>query len=293
MDLTLRRRHGVLDGRNVDIACLVEEGALPASGRVAGGASRDGARGAGDGARGTRRLVGPIEEALEEERRGGCALALLIAAGDAGRFDGTGFFALPATEAACMSRMPAPWPGEPDWVEAGDPFEAVSGLRMARAGDLDAIATIHEAMTRDQRLRIVRNQPAWEAIVSRRHPDPMRRSPEDSVAWVIESGGEPAAYLVLIELAGTMRWREHGFLPGAGDAATALFWSALARSRQRRMPRLEGWFLPPEVTGRPGYPVARRPRAAAAPLLHPLDSALSTLSLKREEECRIWELDLS
>jgi hypothetical protein len=286
MELTLKRLRGALDGQDVDIACLVEEGAMPGAGRAGG-------RGAGDAAGGARPLAGPIDEALEAERRAGCALALLIAAGDARRFDRHGFAALPATEAACMSRMPAPWPGEPAWVEAGDPFEAVSGLRLARAGDLDAIVAIHEVMIREQRLRIVRDRAAWEAIVGRHDPDPMRRSPANSLAWVIESGGEPTAYLVLTELAGTMRWREHGYLPGAGDAATALFWGALARSRQRGMPRLEGWSLPPEITGRPSYPVARRPRASAAPLLRPLDSGLSTLSLKREEECRIWELDLS
>jgi len=299
MDLTLGRLSGVLDGRKVDIACLVEEGAMPGaaragarSAREGARSAREGARSAREGARSARRIAGPIDVALEGERRAGCALALLIAAGDAGRFDAQRFAVLPATEAACMSRMPAPWPGEPAWVEAADPFQAVPGLRPALVGDLAAIAAIHEAMIRDQRLRIARDRADWEAILAIGESDPSRRDPHDTLVWVIESGGVVAAYLVLRESPGSLRWREHGTMPGAADLAATLFWSALAWSRRRSLPRLEGWLLPPEVTARPLYPVARRTRSAPVLLLRPLDPALASLSLTREEECRIWELDL-
>ncbi len=232
-----------------------------------------------------------VESALERARADGCALALAVSETGTAPYEPLGFKALPATEAACVVRMPAPWPKEPAWVAARDPFAVVEGLRPGRLSDLDALVSIHDATIAGQRLRLLRDRAAWDQALLK--IDPGRRLGKDGedLFRVVERAGRVIAYLFLEGSPGSLRWREHGALPGADDALVALFWSALARARRDGTERIEGWFLPTAVTDGPLYPVARRARATPAVMALALDPALKLPRFAREDECRFWDLD--
>ncbi len=264
-----RTRRALLDGREVSLAILS----------------------------GSDAPAGTVEQALNDARSEGCALALLILNVDLSNLDAAGglspgFILLPASEAACYARMPVPWPKEPKWVEAGESEEAVPALRPARRTDLDALAAIHDASTAGQRFRILRARPLWERILRA----PKARGPASggraARVDVIQRGSTAVAYAVLEETPAALLWREHGAAPGESDRLVDLFWVALARARRAGLLRLEGWQFPPVVAAQGLYPVARRARASPALLLRSLDPALDLPTFTDEDECRVGALDL-
>ena len=244
-----------------------------------------------------RRLPGvlsgrPVEIALladtaevEGARAQGCHLALGLAARGSGRFSDAGFRPLPASETACRTFLPAAWPREPAWIAAGEEPEAgVPGLRAFLPSDLDAVAEIHSEDMRSQGLRLDRDPRAWERILRARH--------STAPFWVIERQGRVEGYVVLESAPPTLRWREHGVRPGAEQTAADLFWSALAWARRQGIPRIEGWRMPGALTLGPLYPASERGRKDRIPMLLPLLPQPQPVEFAREEDCRIFELDV-
>lgn len=234
-----------------------------------------------------------VTGALARARAEGCHLALLMAEGGAGLWAGLGFRSLPASETACRTVLPAPWPREPPWAAAGDDPEArVPGLRPGLPGDLDGIADIHREEAAGQRLRLERGGGAWEQVFLER--DLRRRfRGEEGPFWVIERQGRIAAYVLLEAAPPMLRWREHGVRRGAEDGLADLFWSALVWARRRRLQRIEGWRMPGALTLGPLYPASERRRKDRIPMLLPLHPGVAPPPYAREEDCRIFELDVS
>lgn len=222
---------------------------------------------------------------VQEARARGSHLALGLAGPSAGRWIDAGFGPLPASETACRTLLPAAWPKEPAWLAAGEEPEAgVPGLRSFNPSDLDAVAEIHSEEIQGQVLRLDRDRRAWERILGeRRTPAPF---------WVIERRGRVEGYVALEAGPPTLRWREHGARPGAGDVAADLFWSALAWARKRGIPRIEGWRMPGALTLGPLYPASERRRKDRIPMLLPLALQPEPVEFAREEDCRVFELDL-
>jgi hypothetical protein len=264
MPLKIVSLEGTLDGRRVRIARL---GAPVAA--LGGG----GAGGAGD----------LVAAALEEARGTGHTLALTLVTEPGGFGALDGFRALPCSEAACRVVLPARWPKEPAWLAVGeDPLRSVPGLRPGRPADLDEIETIHAAEVAGQRLRIDRDRGAWEhALVTR----------GDAPFWVIDTGGHVDAYVLLGAGQPTLRWLEHGARRGADRLLADLFWAALGWARGRGLQRIEGWRMPEVLTVEPLYPTSDRKRRSNVPMLRALDPEVPLPDFKREDECRLWELD--
>lgn len=257
----MRLQPGVLDGRPIRIAVLAD--ADPADVAV-----------------------------VEEARARGCHLALALAPVEPGPWISLGFRPLPASETACRTVLPAAWPREPSWLAAGEGPEAgVAGLRSFRPSDLDAVADIHAEDMRDQVLRLDRDRRDWERILEDR-PMPAVPGEERAPFWVIERQGRVEAYVVLESVPPTLRWREHGVRPGAGEDGVDLFWSALAWARRRGLPRIEGWRMPDVLTLGPLYPASERRRKDRIPMLLPLAPGLAAGEFAREKDCRIFELDI-
>jgi hypothetical protein len=230
-----------------------------------------------------------LEPALRQARSEGYDLALLFAS-PTPALRSLGFRPLPATEAACRARMPAPWPKEPSWVEAGDPLAVVPGLRPCVAPDGEALAAIHDASA-GGRFRLLRGRSDWERILERLFSaDGAGRRGEEPI-WVIDTGRGAEAYVIVEGCSGNLRWREHGARPEAGRLLVDLFWAALARARRAGAERIEGWYLPPAVTETRLYPFSRRPRRDRLPLVLALHAGLVLPDLGREEDCRLPELD--
>lgn len=232
-----------------------------------------------------------VDEALVEARRTGHDLAIRLA--PAGEEPGarSGFLALPCSEAACRTLLPAPWPKEPAWLWAGqDPIGRVPGLREGGPDDMEALAAIHAEMIESQRLRIDRERGAWERILLAR--DLRRRlAGADDPFLVIEKEGRVAAYALLESGPPTLRWREHGALRGHEGLLTDLFWSALSRARRLGLQRIEGWFMPEALTIQPLYPTSDRRRRDNVVTLRALLPGAGEPVFAREAECRLWELD--
>ena len=252
----MRRHSGVLDGRPVTLAVLPDAGAL------------------------------------EEARALGCHLALALAEVGSEAWSSLGFRPLPASETACRTVLPAAWPREPAWVaKAEEPESRVPGLRPFAPSDLDAVLEIHHEETRGQVLRLDRGRDGWERILEERLAR-LRQRGEECPFWVIESRGRVEGYVVLEAAPPTLRWREHGARQGADDCPVDLFWSALAWARRRHLLRIEGWRMPGVLTLGPLYPASERRRKDGIPMLLPLTPDLRPKEFAREEECRIFELDV-
>ena len=229
---------------------------------------------------------------MNDARSEGCVLALVVSAVEAAGALPAGFLLLPASETACFARMPVPWPKEPKWVEAGEPEEAVPGLRPARPADLDALAAIHDASTAGQRFRILRDRPIWDRLLRAPKARGSASGGRAARVDVIEKGSRAVAYAVLEETPAALLWKEHGAEAGKDDLLVDLFWVALARARRAGLPRLEGWNLPPALAARALYPVAKRARASPALLLRSLDPALDLPTFTDAGECGVGALDL-
>ena len=254
---------GSLDGRRVRIARLDVPGLVRGSG---------GAGEAGD----------LVAAALEVARVGGHSLALALTSESGGTGALDGFQPLPCSEAACRTVLPVPWPKEPEWLRAGeDPLRSVPGLRPWRRDDLDEVAAIHAETIAAQRLRIDRSPETWGRIVPAR----------DAPFFVIERSGRVDAYVLLGTGRPTARWREHAARGGAEDLLVDLFWSALAWARGAGLQRIEGWCMPEVLTAKPLYPTSDRMRKGRVPMLRTLDPKTPRPDFKREDECRLWELD--
>ena len=252
----MRRHPGDLSGRPVDIALLADAGEV------------------------------------EEARAQGFHLALGLATPGSGRFIDAGFRPLPASETACRTFLPAAWPREPAWIAAGEePETGVPGLRAFRPSDLDAVTEIHSEEMQGQVLRLDRDRRAWERILGG-GAAPSGPPREAASCWVIETRGDIEGYVVLEAAPPTLRWREHGVRPGAEKAAADLFWSALAWARGRGIPRIEGWRMPGALTLGPLYPASERGRKDRIPVLLPLAPQPQPVEFAREEDCRIFELDV-
>ena len=252
----MRRRRGVLAGRPIEIALLSDA------------------------------------SELEEARARGCHLALALEGAGSGLWRSLGFRPLPASETACRTVLPAAWPREPSWIGAGEEPEAgISGLRPFLPLDLDAVADIHAQDMQGQVLRLDRDRRDWERILEdlRLHAVPAE---ERAPFWVIERQGRIDGYAVLQAGSPTLRWREHGARKGSEEAAVDLFWGALAWARRRRVPRIEGWWMPGALTQGPLYPASDRRRKDRVPVILPLMQDLLPLGIAREEDCRIFEIDL-
>lgn len=201
------------------------------------------------------------------------------------------FEAVPCSEAACRTVLPAPWPKEPPWLREGtDPFASVPGLRHGRTDDIEALAEIHAEETAPQRLCIERPREQWEQIFLTR--DLVARLLGVEVPFfVIERERRVVAYVLLQAGTPTLRWREHGARKDAGDLLRDLFWAALAWARGKGLRRIEGWCLPDVLTVLPLYPTSDRRRAGDIVMLKRLDPVGRGPHFAREEECRLWELD--
>jgi GNAT superfamily N-acetyltransferase len=232
-----------------------------------------------------------VRQALEGARSGGHAIALLVSEIGEAYYARQGFRALPATEAACRTTLPAPWPKEPAWVAHGDPLREVRGLRRWGAADLDALVRIHDAATEGGRLAVLRDRSAWEQVLLKLELASRLPAGGEDLLWVIDRGEGVEAYAVLKETGDTLRWREHGARRGSEDVLVDLFWGALARARRLRMERLEGWHLPDAVTETALYPIARRKRKSPVVMARALDPEIELPDFAREEDCRLGELD--
>jgi len=254
---------GTLDGRRVRIARLDRAFIVADS----GGAGRAGEVAAA---------------AIEEARETGHSLLLALTpeSGRPAALDG--FRPLPCSEAACRTVLPVPWPKEPEWLRSGDdPLRCVPGLRPWRPDDLDEVAAIHAEAVAGQRLRIDRDRETWRRI----------EPAEDAPFRVIERGGRVDAYVLLGAGQPTLRWREHGARRGAEDLLADLFWSVLAWARGAGLQRIEGWCMPEVLTVQPLYPTSDRSRKGSVPMLRALDPKTPLPDFRREDECRLWELD--
>ncbi len=244
-----------------------------------------------ENARGRGHATALVEVAIERTRGAGHAVAMLVSKIPQTLYGRLGFVPLPASEIACRSVMPAPWPGEPAWSRAGeDPLGRIPGLRPGGEGDLAAIAVIHAAETERQRLRVDRDPDAWNFNLMKARM-PRGRAQEPDRFWVIERRGRVEAYVLLQAEPPTLRWREHGALEEARDRLADLFWCALSVARRRRLERLEGWFMPEALTLGTLYPASRRSRKTNLVMLRPLEPAAAPPVFAREDECRLWELD--
>ena len=263
---------GTLDGRRLRIARL--DGALsPADG--------------GDAAR----AEDLVATAIEEARATGHTLALALSAQSGQTMALDGFKALPCSEAACRTVLPVPWPKEPAWLRAGDdPLRCVPGLRPARPDDLDEVAAIHAEAIAGQRLRVDRDRSVWDRLLAGRER-PRITEDGDAPFWVIERGGRVDAYVVLGGGRPTARWREHGARRGAENPLADLFWSVLAWARGARLARIEGWCMPDTLTVQPLYPTSDRSRKGNVPMLRSLDPQTALPDFRREDECRLGEID--
>ncbi len=242
-------------------------------------------------ARGRGHASALLDQALEEARRAGHDLAMLVSSITQSLYGRAGFGPLPASETACRTAMPAPWPKEPAWLRAGDdPLDRIAGLRRGGEDDLAAIAAIHAQETAQQRLRIERDPAAWEFALMKAGM-PRGRGRDEDRFWVIERGGRVQAYVLLQAEPPTLRWREHGALPDARDLLADLFWCALSLARRRRLDRIEGWHVPGILTLGPLYPASQRRRKTDRVMLRSLDPALRVPAFANEDECRLWELD--
>lgn len=269
---------GVLDGRPLRIAGL---GALfPAPAQIGLGKRR----GRGDPA-------ALLEAVLGIASRERAALALVVSEIGPAPYETHGFRALPATEAACRARMPAPWPKEPSWVDAGDPFAEVPGLRPGAPGDLEVLIAIHQEAISGQRFRLDRERAAWGCALSRIVPGHRPQEDGEEQLLVIEERGQVTAYALFRRMPKALRWLEHGARPGSEARLIDLFWCALARARRDGVKRLEGWFLPPAPPGGAFYPIARRTRELSLVMGRVLDPAFELPRFKSEAECRVFELD--
>jgi len=242
--------------------------------------------------RGQGHAAALLEEALRRAGGEGAALALLVSEIGASWYEKRGFRTLPATEAACRARMPAPWPKEPQWVGAGDPFMAVPGLRPGRPDDLEALVAIHQTAISGQRFRMERDRAAWDYALLKSALAHRVRGDGEEQLLVIEEGGPVAAYAFLKQMPEALRWKEHGTRPGSEARSIDLFWCALALARRSGKERVEGWFLPPApAAGGAYYPIARRTRTLPAVMARALDTAIDLPRFTDEEECRVFELD--
>src|SRR5260221_2303827 len=271
--LQLYTLHGVLDARPLRIAGVGALFTPPAR-------------------RGQGHAAALLERALALAASEGAGVALLVSEIGAAWYEKRGFRALPATEAACRARMPAPWPKEPQWVGTGDPLIAVPGLRPGRPDDLEALVAIHQAAISGQRFRMERDRADWDyALLKSALAHKLRGDGEEQLL-VIEEGGPIAAYALLKQMPEALRWKEHGARPGSEAPSLDLFWCALALARRSGKERVEGWFLPPAPeAGRAYYPIARRGRAVPAVIWRALDPATELPRLPDEEEGRVFELD--
>jgi len=208
----------VLDGRPVRIAHV--EAALPLGNTVD-----------------PERAGELLDEALQQAHGRGHALAILISPAGGPGFARHGFRALPCSETACRTFLPAPWPKEPAWLRAGESaLGRVAGLRPGRPEDIPDLTGIHAEEIAGQRLRIDRDCGAWEQIFLARGI-PGRTGVARDPFWVIEKGGRVEAYVLLQALPPTLHWREHGARRGAESLLADLFWGVLGWARQDRLPR--------------------------------------------------------
>lgn len=230
--------------------------------------------------------------ALDEARAQGFDLALGLEAAGADLWASLGFRPLPASETACRTVLPAAWPREPAWVAACEEPEArVPGLRVLQPDDLEAVRGIHREQTRDLILRVDRGREDWERILEARRSR-ARLHGENGPFWVLERGGRVEGYVALEVATPTLRWREHGARTGASGVPVDLFWSALAWARRRGLPRIEGWRMPEALTLGPLYPASERRRRDGIPMILPLTPGLQPGDFGREEDCRLFELDV-
>jgi hypothetical protein len=139
--------------------------------------------------------------------------------------------------------------------------------------------------------RLTRDRAAWEQILLKIDAGRRLRREGETAVWMIEDGEGPAAYAVLRDSPGVVRWLEHGARPGGERRVDDLFWAAIARARRRGMKRLEGWSLPGGPAGEALYPIARRARSRPLLMARGLDPQLTLFGLHSEADCRIGELD--
>lgn len=242
-------------------------------------------------ARGRGHAAELVRRSLEQARAAGHDLALLMSEIDETYYRRLGFQTLPASEAACRTILPVPWPHEPAWVLDAEPLRSVPGLRLFRPDDLGPLVEIRRANDEGRRFRIVRDRLAWEHLLQKLETGHRLRRDGADLIWVIERHGRVDAYAILKESPGALLWREHGARNGAADLLGDLFWSALAWARGRGLGRLEGWFLPPGITDSKLYPVARRARRKPAIMIRALDAALPPVDFVGEGEFRVGQLD--
>jgi len=232
-----------------------------------------------------------LDEALQQAHGRGHALAILISPAGGPGFARHGFRALPCSETACRTFLPAPWPKEPAWLRAGESaLGRVAGLRPGRPEDIPDLTGIHAEEIAGQRLRIDRDCGAWEQIFLARGI-PGRTGVARDPFWVIEKGGRVEAYVLLQALPPTLHWREHGARRGAESLLADLFWGVLGWARQDRLPRIEGWRMPEALTLEPLYPTSTRRRKENLAMIKALDPDSQAPEFEREDDCRLWELD--
>lgn len=232
-----------------------------------------------------------LARALETAVSSGHDLALIVSPTGQEPYARQGFKAVPCSEAACRTVLPAPWPKEPPWLRQGTgPHACVPGLRPGRADDLEALAEIHAEETAPQRLRIERPRALWEQIFLTRGLLE-RLVGIETPFFVIERERRVLAYVLLEAGAPTLRWREHGAREDAHGLLGDLFWAALAWARGKGLQRIEGWCMPEVLTVLPLYPTSDRRRAGDIVMLKTLVPASRVPDFAREEECRVWELD--
>jgi GNAT superfamily N-acetyltransferase len=288
------KRYRVLAGVEADgaVACSMKLFSLPVEldGRPALVAGV-GAVFTHPGRRGRGLALELVEGALARARTLGHEAALLMSEIGGDYYARIGFGVLPAAEAGCLPFLPVPWPGEPAWLRGGNIPGTQPGLRPYKPEDLDALVLIHEEATRGQRFRLLRDRAAWEhLLVKLSLGHRLRRDGEDLI-WVVERGGEVAAYAVLKETRAALLWKEHGARLGAEEALADLFWSALAHARVMGVNRLDAWHLPAIVTTRRLYPIAVRPQRDPVVMMRFLDARHPPPAFAAPEECRISWLD--
>lgn len=263
---------GELQGRRVRIAGIGELFTLPEK-------------------RGRRFGAALVESVLDRARHERSGLALLLSDIGAGCFMRLGFTLLPGWEASCVTTLPAPWPGEPEWVREAAPPLGVPGLRPGGPGDVETLMRLHAGYESAAPFRIIRERRSWEEILS---PADGRRRPGDNdpmAIWILDDAAGPVAYAVLRARSGVMRWLEHGARPGGERRLGDLFWAAIAAARRRSLNRLEGWTLPAGEAGETLYPIARRARRRPLLMARVLDAGITLSGLRAGTDCRFGELD--
>jgi GNAT superfamily N-acetyltransferase len=232
-----------------------------------------------------------VETVLGRARRDRFGLALLLSDIDGAYYTRLGFSALPAGEASCVTALPAPWPGEPAWVSEADPLRGVPGLRFCGPAEVEALGRLHEADESAAVLRLTRDRRSWEQLFLKTDAGRRLRGEGETVFWIIDDHAGPAAYAVVRDRPGALRWLEHGARPGGERRLDDLFWAAIARARRRGLARLEGWSLPSGAAGKTLYPIARRARRRPLPMVRLLEPGLTLSGLRNETDCRIGALD--